>query len=270
MKVSVLRIPAILRIGLLLQLFAVVSFAQPWENVKPGLAKKVFSVPTDDKTKIQAVVAKIGPSFWKLEIVDVYGTLSRQQKQYPVYSIRELIPLLGADVIINGGFSSSSAIPIPAGLLTVNNRIVARLNSRSAMQSGIFCVKRDEFKILRKEEYRVEEWTYALQAGPLVVETPGKIGIFKNEPRTRGKYRRSVVAIDKSGNLLLIASNETDLYDLAKFLTQKEGEGGLNCTVALNLGGDVDSGLLIRNEKSPFIVGSIDTTIASAIAVIRK
>jgi hypothetical protein len=270
MKTSMLRIFIIFAIVSTLQLFAVYSFAQPWENLKPGLAKKAFTLPTEDKTKIQVVVARIDPSIWKFEIIDVYGTLTKQQKQYPMYSIRELIPLLGADVVINGGFSSSSAIPISAGLLTVNNIIVTRLNSQSTLQSGIFCIRGGEFRILRREEYKVKEWKYALQAGPLIVEPPGKIGIFRNEPRTRERYRRSVVAIDKSGNLLLAASSETNLYNLAKFFNQKEGEGGVNCTAALNLGGDTDSGLFIRSNKSPFIVGSIDTTIASAIAVIKR
>ena len=60
------------------------------------------------------------------------------------------------------------------------------------------------------------------------------------------------------------------MYDLAEFLAKEESQGGLDCIAALNLSGDVESGLYVNNEDSPYTYGNIDIPIASAIAVFFK
>jgi hypothetical protein len=116
----------------------------------------------------------------------------------------------------------------------------------------------------------MENSIHALQSGPIIVEQPGRIGITPAE-RVRGnEYRRSIVAKDNQGRLLLVASTETCLYDLSAFMVKDESEGGLGCVVALNLSGDAQTGLYMNYRESIFTFGDIDVPLASAIVVFLK
>lgn len=244
--------------------------AQSWEEIKPGIAKRTFTIPMKDRSSLEINAVRIDPTHVKIKVINVYGTLGKQlikQKtpQFPVYSLRELISDLNPQVIINGGFSASYSLPIPAGLLVENRKIVSHLNTLSETQSGIFCVGDTGFKIIKRNEDREKNCVYALQSGPMLIESLDKVGIYRNEREKSGKYRRSVVAIDKHGRLLLVASGESYLYDLATFLAKE-----LDSVVALNLSGDEESGLYVSNKNTSYTFGNIDVPIASAIAVFSK
>lgn len=132
---------------------------------------------------------------------------------------------------------------------------------------GFFCVKETALNIVRKEEYKKTNCFYGLQSGPILIERPSKIVIRPEERIKLKKYRRSVVAIDKKGRLLLIITSEAYLYDLAVFLSKEELQGGLDCLEALNMSGDDQAGLYVKHRKSHFIFGDIDIPISSAIAI---
>jgi uncharacterized protein YigE (DUF2233 family) len=246
--------------------------AEDWKEFKPGIAKRTFTasvVNGGDTLEINAV--RIDPTRTEIKVINVYGTLSKQKaQQFPAYTLREIISLLKPQVIINGGFSASYSLPLSSGLMVVNKKVISHLNTRSRTQTGIFCVENTRFKIVKKEEYNEKDCVYALQAGPILVEWLGKIAIFQNERQKGGKYRRSVIAIDKQGRLLLVTSSRTYLYDLANMLVKRESQGGLDCVVALNLSGDEESGLYVSHQNMPVIIGNIDVPVSSAIAVFGR
>ena len=244
--------------------------AQNWDELRQGLVKRKFVVQVlDDRIPIEVNVIRIDPRIIsEVKVINVLGSLSNlQSKKFLVYSLREVISQFKPQVIINGGFAASYSLPIASGLLMENRKNIVRLNMISRTQTGIFCVNDREFKILRREEYKKEDWVHAFQAGPIIVELPGNVGIYQSEKQKKEKYRRSVVAIDRQGRLLFINSSESHLYALAKFLVKEESEGGLDCIVALNLSGDEESGLYVRNNDLTYIFGNIDVPISSAIAI---
>lgn len=273
-KLKTNRIVYIALFSILVTLFSTslsyISFAQDWEEVVLGIVRKEYNYVLDDKSKLTINVVRIDPAKWKVQVIDVYGALKKQKGQFYVYSIKELISILKPQVIINGGFTASYSIPIPAGLLVESKKIVTRLNSLSETQTGVFCIGKTGYKIIKKEEYGNGDCDYALQAGPVLIEYPAKIVVYKNEPRKYQKYRRSIVAIDRRGRLLLITTSEGHLYDIAKFLVKSDAEGGLDCMTALNLSGDVQSGIYMSHKGKPIVDGNIDVPIASAIAVFKK
>lgn len=245
-------------------------FAQDWQELKPGITTKRYNYVAEDKSNIDILVARIDPTVWNVRVVNVYGVLNKLKNRFPIYNIRELISLLDTEVIINGGFSAAYSLPLPAGLLVENNKVISRLNISSTTQSGVFCVAKKGNSIIHKEQYKDGECIYAVQAGPILVESPGKRVVYKNEPKKYQKYRRSIIGIDKKGKLLLITSSEANLYDLAQFLIKTESQGGLDCIAALNLSGDVESGIYMRNKDIPIVSGNVDVPIASAISISKK
>ena len=260
------------RFLLILAILFVTSFrsellANNWEELYPGVVKSTFTLLMKDKSTLNIYAVRIDSKRVKIKVVNVYGTLSKQKaKQFPVYSLREVISLLNPQVIINGGFLASYSLPIAAGLLIENNNVVTRLNKDSRIQAGIFCVKNNEVNIVSREKFNEKDCIYALQSGPILVERSGKVAIDRSEMKG-GKYRRSVVAMDKHRRIVLVASNESYLYDLANFLANRESDGGLDCIEALNLSGDTDSGIYTKRKNVPEIFGNIDGPVSSAIAV---
>ena len=246
--------------------------AQAWEELKPGLEKRTFSVQAlDGKSLIAINVARINAAnIAEIKIINVFGSLTQNKtKRFPLYSLREVISIFMPQVAINGGTSSSYSVPIAYGLLQQNRMLMSRINLDSPTLTGIFCVSENGFRILRREEFKAEDCVSALQSGPILIEKSGEIAISKDEWQKREKYRRSVIAFGGQERLFFITSNETGLYDLASFLVKSESEGGLACTAALNLSGGEESGLYVNGIES-FVSGNIDVPISTAIIVFLR
>ena len=70
--------------------------------------------------------------------------------------------------------------------------------------------------------------------------------------------------------MLLVRASSVTLFYLAEILRAQASEGGFGCQAALNLSGDVDSGLLYEMNGEEKEVGEVDSIIASAIAILPK
>lgn len=246
--------------------------AQSWEEFMPGFAKRTITVSLDkDKSRLEITLVRIEPKNWTIKVIDVFGTFSKRKEQVPSYSLRQIVSTLSPQVIINGGFAATYSLPIPAGLLVVDDKIIARLNAESSLQKGIFCVGNDKLKIVDRDDYSKERCRHAIQAGPVLVKS-GKVAIFRREREKVPRYTRSAVCLDKEGKLILSKSSEAHLYDLAQWLAEEVSKGGAGCVEAMNLSGDAESALYINSTKSsdPLILGNIDVPISSAIAVFQK
>lgn len=240
-----------------------------WQTLNSGIGVRRFIARTpDDTTEFELTAVRIDPRAVRVRVVDVLSTLG-DHKSFHVYDLREVALRLNPSAIINGGFTASLSLPIPVGLLVVDQRPVSQINKVSSVVSGIFCVRRAGIAIVRRDDYVPGECVEALQAGPLLVEQDGRLAINRSE-RANPKYRRSAVAIDRQGRLLFIATNEVHLYDLARVLASGADSGGLDCVAALNLSGSVESGLLVKVGKANIASGSQESLIASAIAVFHK
>ncbi len=252
---------------------AVISFVRSvqaqhdWNAIATGIQWR--EVVTRGGQKVRAI--RIEPAKLSVQVWDTYGALEKGgvSRGYATYSLAEVIQLFRPKAAINGGFSASYSAPIPAGLLVRGGRTIAPLNSKSRVQSGVLCVSKGGVKILGVQSYKDGACQYALQSGPMLIDPDGRVAVYENEQKSAA-YVRSAACLDQSGRLLLFQSEAAHLYDLARLLATSEAQGGPACKVALNLSGDVESGLFADRAGSPLQAGRLDVPIASSILVISK
>lgn len=238
-----------------------------WRIVAEGVQVTETTHPVADaEADIDLHAVRVDPNKVHVVVLDTYATMSEAGSKYAAYSLRDLKRISGAVALINGGFSQSFALPVPAGLVVQNGETTARLNRESKLQSGVFCMNDEGAKVVNKADYSDELCRDALQSGPKIVEYDGENGIRA----PKNPFTRSVACVDAEGRVLLVRSSSATLYHLAEVLRAPESDGGYGCQAALNLSGDVDSGLLYEIDDEEKTVGVVDSVIASAIAVVPK
>ena len=268
--------------------FLVAQSPPAWRRVIPGLEVASAQVPHRAPSPISTVrltALRADPNLIRVRVIDVgaasesAGVVARQQlSRYGIASLRSLQSSLPRAVAaINGGFVTSYAFPRPVGLAVVNHKEIGRL-SEAVLLSGVLCVgDKARIDILPARVYADSGKPQtpgggqpmcldALQAGPLLVERPGRNGITSSEPSDR-VHTRSGVCVDDSGRVLLLYASATSLFDLAAALRVPEEKGGFGCAVALNLSGDSDAGLMWREGKQFESVGSLDASLATALVL---
>jgi hypothetical protein len=186
----------------------------------------------------------------------------------------------------NGGFSSSRD-DIPLGLLVVGGKVYSQLSREqdgtSSLQvkseyskyrwSGVLCQAKENgaWDIVPASRYRPGSCYQALQAGPVVVEPDGKVAIAPGESQAKRPYSRTVVCLSGSLMKVVVVSDRTHLYPLARWLSNSEAKGGLGCRVALNLSGDSSSGLVVQEPgRASLRLGDGSFPIPSAVIVEQK
>jgi hypothetical protein len=229
------------------------------------------SIEPDAETgSVPVFVVRIDPSRVRISVLDPVLAVSEAGRASGAYSLREMLGIDAPHAVINGGFTGSFTYPLPTGLVRHDRETLSPLNRASRTQSGIFCVRDGTPSILPKSEYRPGACDEALQSGPRVVEPGGRNGIHRNE-RDGTPHQRSIVALDDAGRLLFLRSGPAHLYDLAELLVRGEDAGGLSCSAALNLSGDLESGVGVRDPEGGLeLHGEVDVTIASAIGVFQR
>lgn len=86
-----------------------------------------------------------------------------------------------------------------------------------------------------------------------------------------GRSRRSTVALDDRGRLVLLVTEPTTLSAVAAFLYKTELD--LRVQSALNLDGSTSSGLIMTtgpSDTEPIVIGNVDGLVASAIVVTER
>lgn len=239
-----------------------------WESIHDGVELATFTYrPPDSNSDVILHVVRADTKKTRVMVIDSYTIIKSSKRKYSAYSLRDIQSVTKPIAIINGGFTQSFTLPIAAGLVVSDGRTLAPLNRESRVQSGILCIMNDAVRIVNKDDYSEGECVHALQSGPKVVEYRGKNGILSR----KHKFSRSLIGIDKGGRVLLVHATECYLYDLAELLIKDEINGGLSCISALNLSGDVQSGMSFTvNKKEIRSVGKIDATISSVIGVFPK
>ncbi len=269
------------------QVPAVASDEAAWQPLEPGLElrRQRFQV-AGLRNPITLQVLRADPAEVEIAVIDTYSTVSTRGVKYPSYSLRDLARATNALALINGGFGQSTYYPVPAGLVVQDGRQKSRLNSASRTQSGVFCMPETErrtasaasgstetaagppgkARIVNKGDYRPGLCRQALQSGPKIVEYDGENGIS----RPARAFERSVVCVDGAGRVLFVQTSRVSLFHLADILRAPEEAGGYGCQAALNLSGDVESGLLYTTGGTLQSAGEVDAPVASAIAVLPK
>ena len=247
-----------------------------WQPLAPGISYRMAALQrSSDRVSVPATVVRVVLDSAQVRIIDVYGTLRSRRRSFG-YSLKEISQLESARVLMNGGFSNSFTLPLPAGLLVRDGQTVSQLTTE-ALLDGVLCIEGRRTTIMKRGQYPQEgdqtpqalvlrrpRCPNALQAGPLLV-VGGLVAVGDPVPGMTRDARRSSIGIDDAGHLYLVVAGSLGLGDMARFLFSE-----LKCTTALNLGGSTDSGLLLRRGNQWLTYGSVDGPIASAIAVGRR
>lgn len=280
--------------SLLVALLTVLPFSmagaaedREWREIRPGIElRRERHQVAGVRKPITLQVLRADPAQVEIAVVDTYSTVSARGVKYPSYSLRDLARVTDALALINGGFGQSTYYPVPAGLVVQDGRQKSPLNKASRTQSGVFCMPAaarrtasattrttagasgppGKARIVNKGDYRPGLCREALQSGPKIVEYDGENGIS----RPARAFERSAVCVDGAGRVLFVQASRVSLFHLADILRAPEAAGGYGCQAALNLSGDIESGLLYTTDGKLQSVGEVDAPVASAIAVLPK
>ena len=148
----------------------------------------------------------------------------------------------GALAMINGGYFD--ATNKPEGLLVSDGQATGTSYSGFGGMLSVDAQGNVSLRSLRNQPYNGEQLQQATQSSPMLV-IDGQRTQFTADSQFQ---RRSVVATDKQGNLLLIASpaEEFTLDEMADLLANSD----LSIQNALNLDGGSSTGLYVAGKQS--------------------
>jgi hypothetical protein len=158
--------------------------------------------------------------------------------------------------VLSGGLSSYRT-DVALGLLVADGKVYSRLSSETVgardatsplRWAGVLCQQAADRRwlIVLAKSYRGGQCVNALQAGPLLVEPGGAVGISDGEPQRSRPYERAVVCLLRDGRMrFVVALQPIHLLPLARWLAAPEPRGA-GCTAALNLAGDSSAGLFVQ------------------------
>lgn len=239
---------------------AVAAGTGTWATLQPGL-ELLQGVFDDHGQPIKFALVRCDPAKNPVRVIDTYHDLGAG-KSFAAFSVREALSKTGALVAVNAGSTESFSLPIAVGLLMTRGRVIHAANLK-ASDGGIFCVAGAQVSITSLSSFQAQRCTYAVQRGPLL--SPDYVSHTHDKGE---RYRRTVLAVDKENRLLiLVTSDKATWSGTANFLYS--AQSNLQVQSALSMDADVSSGLLVSAGPKPLEIGTVDSLVASAVAVYK-
>ncbi len=195
-----------------------------WQIIDEGLETRSFQVegpPYETLIKLRAI--KVDLDKFQVRVIDSRSFGAGRME------IRTLVRKAQALAAVNGGFFLPDHRPL--GLLIVDGK---ETNPLRKTDWGIFLIQNNRPRIIHTRDFQNEGTvSQALQVGPRLV-------VNGEETRLkRQAARRSAVGINSKGQVLLVSTEDTEVYaqDLARLFRLPESQGGLECRDALTLDG---------------------------------
>lgn len=218
-----------------------------WQQVDAGLEQRRLLIYEDVEIREDIFVLRVDTEIYAFEVL----ASPRQPKSLPQWQEES-----GADILINGGYFTD--LYEPTGLTIINGEPYGQsysLGGMVAVKDGVPSVWG-----LAGRPYDVSAaWDSGLQAFPMLVEY-GMIAISE-EAVSKDKDRRTVIATDTNGNILLLIAQRTyfDLFSLSTYLAESD----LQIVNALNLDGGSSTSLLMREPAVSIASISVYPTVIS-------
>jgi len=208
-----------------------------WYPIQPGLERRTLDVTADRKYLDSLYILRLDPKYFQFDVAyDPKGlTLEAWQAQ------------TGALIVLNGGyFRLENEVYLPNGLTVING---VPMGSSYSDFGGMFAVteRGPELRWLAHQPYDSNELLLAaLQSFPILVKPGGKLG-FSAEYEDNLAARRTVIAQDQQGRILLIVAPQGNLtlHQLSAYLTDSD----LKLDIALNLDGGPSSGIILAEPS---------------------
>jgi len=201
-------------------------------TLKPGFESSELKLQSGLFSSELAAI-RLDPKLWKIKVY-----LSKSSK-----TALEVCKETESAAAINANFFGTDLKPL--GLIISNSTLLHPLQLGGKTLTGVFLLVGDEIKIVHRDSFQnSKEISQAIQAGPRLIADGQIISLPEDAPT-----RRSAIAIDSKGRVLLFASKDRfpglSLKDLQKLLMRPE----LQIKDALNLDGGGSSQLYASQLK---------------------
>ena len=207
-----------------------------WTLLQPGLEKRVFEVYDNQNQYVESLhVWRLDQSHFRLDVAyeERPKSLDSWQQQ------------TNATIVLNGGYYSiDNERYFPDGL-TIVDGVASGRSFRG--HGGMLAIQQHgaELRWLEAQPYQPSEHIQAaLQSFPVLVRPGGQLG-YGAERESGARARRTVIAQDKHGRILLMVAplGHFTLHQLSTYLTGSN----LNLEIAVNLDGGGSTGILVAN-----------------------
>lgn len=208
-----------------------------WAELEPGIEYREIKV---DRTNVQIV--RIDPALYRVRVAYDAGAPGR---------ISEWAKALKPLVLINGGYFDDQG---RATALTIYDGVGAGTSYEGF--GGMLAVDTSgvlTLRSLRQQPYDSNEaLAQALQSTPMLVLNGEPVPQLND---TSERARRSVVAVDEAGRMLIIACSwpAFTLSELSRWLVEQQ----LGIVNALNLDGGSSTGLALNTAARTFVIDSL-------------
>jgi phosphodiester glycosidase len=209
-----------------------------WSVLQPGLERRVIEIYDNQNAHVESLhIWRIDQKYFRLDVAhqSTPRTLEAWQQE------------TNAAIVLNGGYYSiANERYFPDGLTIVNGQAHGRsFNGFGGMLA--IQEQRAELRWLVEQPYTPYERLYAaLQSFPMLVKPGGALG-FGAERENHVGARRTVIAQDKNGRILLMVAPQGyfTLHQLSLYLTDSD----LDLDIAINLDGGGSTGILVANPR---------------------
>ena len=209
-----------------------------WSLVQPGLERRVIQVYKDPKQPVESLhIWRFDQNHFRMDVA-----FDKKPK-----SLEDWQKETDAALVVNGGyFSIENGNYFPDGLAILNGRAYGESFEG---YGGMLAIRgrRAELRWLVQQPYDPDERLQAaLQSFPVLVKPGGRLG-FGPEREDHVSARRTVIAQDREGRILLIVAPQGyfTLHQLSAYLTDSD----LHLDIALNLDGGGSTGLLAAKPR---------------------
>ena len=209
-----------------------------WTRTVPGMESRVIEIYDHQNQRVESLhIWRLDQKYFRLDVAHsvIPKSLDAWQQE------------TNAAIVLNGGYYSiSNERYFPDGLTIVNGQASGRSFNGFG---GMLAIHEDQADLrwLAQEPYNPnEQFQAALQSFPVLVEPGGQLG-FGAERENHAKARRTVIAQDTNGRILLMVAPQEyfTLHQLSVYLTESD----LNLDIAVNLDGGGSTGIVVANPR---------------------
>jgi len=207
------------------------GFAE-FKVLKPGFESRELKLQTGLFTS-ELVVVRINTKLWRIKVFK--GPESK--------TAQEVCQETNSAAAINANFFGTNLQPL--GLIISNSTLLHPLQLGGHTLTGIYVNNPEMNKIIHRDKFQSsDDFVEAVQAGPRLIADGQPISIPEDS-----STRRSAIAIDGNGRILLFASKDRfpglSLKEFQQILLDKD----LDIKDALNLDGGGSSQLYVSYSK---------------------
>jgi hypothetical protein len=209
-----------------------------WSLIQAGLERRVLDIYNDQNQLVESLhIWRLDQKSFRLDV-----SYDASPKTLDTWQSET-----NAAIVVNGGYYSiANERYFPDGLTIVNGQASGRSFNRSG---GMLAIQDDraELRWLAQEPYNPSEpLRAALQSFPVLVQPGGQLG-YGAEKESHAQARRTVIAQDRAGRILLMVAPQGHftLHQLSLYLTESD----LNLDIAINLDGGGSTGILVANPR---------------------